>query len=145
MQKTGSRLFAMCVKDRSTIRSKRCPMLRPVPALALGLAVLMLGGCGHHGHDGDDATSASVEMPAADLPAGPPSLAAPPPARDPDADASEQAQSARIAATNDAENALSVAQAAREAAAEAEQQQQGGAVAGNGQNPPAQTTPAQPQ
>jgi|GEM_PF-1461331 len=115
-------------------------MFRPVRTTALGLAVLMLGACGHHGSNGDDATSASVEMPAADLPAGPPSLAAPPPARDPDADASEQAQSARIAATTDAENALSVAQAAREAAAEAEQQQQGNAVAGS-----APTTPAPQQ
>ena len=46
------------------------------------LAVLMLAGCGHHDHESDDATPSNVEMPAADLPAGPPSLAAPPPARD---------------------------------------------------------------
>jgi hypothetical protein len=89
------------------------------------LAVLLLAGCGHHDRDSDDATPNNVEMPAADLPAGPPSLAAPPPARDPDADASKAAQSAQEAATSDAENAASVAQAARAAAAEAEQQQNG--------------------
>ncbi len=100
-------------------------MTKFAPAAVLGFAVLLLAGCGHHGRDSDDATPSSVEMPAADLPAGPPSLAAPPPARDPDADASAKAQSAEIAATNDAENAASVAQAAREAAAEAEQQQSG--------------------
>ena len=106
----------------------------PVAVLAAALA---LGGCGHHGPASDDATSASVEMPAADLPAGPPSLAAPPPARDPDADASIAAQAARVAATNDAEDAMSVAQAARAAAAEAEQQQNGD----NGLNGDRQTHP----
>lgn len=99
-------------------------MRKFAPAAVLA-AVLVLGGCGHHRDPGDDASGANVEMPAADLPAGPPSLAAPPPARDPDADASIAAQQARIAATNDAEDAMSVAQAARAAAAEAEQQQSG--------------------
>jgi hypothetical protein len=115
-------------------------MTKFAPAAVLGLSVLLLTGCGHGGHENDDATSASVEMPAADLPAGPPSLAAPPPARDPDADASARAQSAEAAATNDAENAASVAQAAREAAAEAEQQQGGNAGSGNGHDatPPPQ-------
>ncbi len=92
-------------------------------APAAVLAVLLLAGCGHKDHESDDATPNNVEMPAADLPAGPPSLAAPPPARDPDADASAQAQTAQDAATTDAENAASVAEAARAAAAEAEQQQ----------------------
>jgi len=87
------------------------------------LAALLLAGCGHHDHESDDATPNNVEMPAADLPAGPPSLAAPPPARDPNADASIAAQTAQDAATSDAQNAASVAEAARAAAAEAEQQQ----------------------
>ncbi len=100
-------------------------MTKFAPAALLAGALMLLTGCGHHDHASDDATPGSVEMPAADLPAGPPSLAAPPPARDPDADASNAAQSARIAATNDAEDAASVAQAARAAAAEAEQQSGG--------------------
>ncbi len=111
-------------------------------AAPLMAATLMLAGCGHHDHDSDEATTASVEMPAADLPAGPPSLAAPPPANDPDADASTAAQAARQAATSDAENAASVAEAARAAAAEAEQQQGGepapGTPTGAGHQPPAQ-------
>ncbi|WP_028640691.1 hypothetical protein [Novosphingobium acidiphilum] len=113
-------------------------MTKFAPAAVLGLSVLLLAGCGHHGHESDDATSASVEMPAADLPAGPPSLAAPPPARDPDADASARAQSAEVAATNDAENAASVAQQARDAAAEAERQQQGSANGHDSTPPPPQ-------
>lgn len=100
-----------------------------LPALLI-VPILLLGACGHHGHDGDEATSASVEMPAADLPAGPPSLAAPPPAKDPDADASHAAAAAQAAATTDAENAASVAEQARAAAREAETQDRA--------NPPAQ-------
>lgn len=107
----------------------------PVAVLA---AVLLLGGCGHHRDPGDDASGANVEMPAADLPAGPPSLAAPPPAHDPDADASIAAQQARIAATSDAEDAMLVAQQARAAAAEAEAQQNGDSgPAGDHQTHPA--------
>lgn len=107
-------------------------MTRIAPAALLTGTLLLLAGCGHHDHASDDATPSNVEMPAADLPAGPPSLAAPPPARDPDADASNAALSARMAATNDAEDAASVAQAARAAAAEAEQQ--GGGEGNNGQH-----------
>lgn len=97
-------------------------MTKIAPALTLACAVVLLAGCGHHDHASDDATPSNVEMPAADMPAGPPSLAAPPPARDPAADASTAAQTAREAATSDAEDAASVAQAARAAAAQAEQQ-----------------------
>lgn len=100
-------------------------MPRIAPIALVVPALLMLGGCGHHGHDGDEATGASVEMPAADLPAGPPSLPAPPPAKDPEADASRAADAAHAAATTDAENAASVAEQAREAAREAETQQNG--------------------
>jgi len=110
-------------------------MTKFAPAAVLAFSALLLTGCGHHDHESDDATASSVEMPAADLPAGPPSLEAPPPARDPDADASNAAQSAQVAATNDAENAASVAQAARDAAAEADQQQGGNSGSGNTQSP----------
>ena len=103
------------------------------------LAALLLAGCGHHDHESDDATSNNVEMPAADLPAGPPSLAAPPPARDPDADASAAALTAQDAATNDAANAASVAEAAR-AAAEAEAAQNS-----NGETSHQPTTTPAPQ
>lgn len=92
--------------------------LAPVAALALAFA---LAGCGHHDQASDDATANSVEMPAADLPAGPPSLPAPPP-RDPAADASAAAEAARADASTAADNAVSAAEAAKAAAAEAEQQ-----------------------
>jgi hypothetical protein len=106
-------------------------MTRIAPIAAALAGALLLSGCGHHDQASDDATPNNVEMPAADLPAGPPSLAAPPPARDPEADASRAAQAAQVAATNDAENAASVAEAARAAAAEAEQQQGNGSTGGN--------------
>lgn len=111
-------------------------MTKTAPLALLG--ALLLAGCGHHDHESDDATPNNVEMPAADLPAGPPSLAAPPPAHDPDADASAAAQTAQDAATNDAANAASVAEAARAAAAEAQQQQDS-----NGETSHQPTTPAQ--
>ena len=113
-------------------------MTRFAPIAVLGAATLLLTGCGHGDSHSDDATTSSVEMPAADLPAGPPSLAAPPPARDPDADASTAADAARTAATSDAENAASVAEQARAAAAEAEQQQGGDSGATPNHQPPAQ-------
>jgi len=106
------------------IAPTRTLMTKFAPAALL--AVLMLAGCGHHDHESDDATPSNVEMPAADLPAGPPSLAAPPPARDPDADASAAALSARAAATTDAEDAASVAEQVRAARAAADADQQGG-------------------
>jgi hypothetical protein len=113
-------------------------MTKLAPAALLASAVLLLAGCGHHDHDSDDATPSTVEMPAADLPAGPPSLAAPPPARDPDADASAAALSARAAATTDAEDAASVAEAARAAAAQADQQSGTNGDTGSTHQPPQQ-------
>jgi len=111
-------------------------MTRFTPAALL--AVLLLAGCGRNDHNSDEATPGNVEMPAADLPAGPPSLAAPPPARDPDADASAAALSARAAATNDAADAASVADQVRAARAAAEAAQQPAAGADSGHQPPPQ-------
>jgi len=113
-------------------------MTKFAPAALLSGALLMLAGCGHHDHDSDDATPSNVEMPAADLPAGPPSLAAPPPARDPDADASAAALSARAAATNDAADAASVAEQVRAARAAADADQQPASGGDSGHQPPAQ-------
>jgi hypothetical protein len=115
-------------------------MTKFAPAAILAGAMLLLAGCGHHDHESDDATPSNVEMPAADLPAGPPSLAAPPPAHDPDADASAAALSARAAATTDAEDAASVAEQVRAARAAADADQQPGSSGDTGTNhtPPPQ-------
>lgn len=82
------------------------------------LSALTLAACGHSDDVTDKATPDNVEVPADELPANEPSLAAPPPVA-PAVDASQAALSAEDAARNNAANALSVAEAARAEAAKA--------------------------